>query len=482
MAATKAEKFVTLLGDKLKQLPNLELTQDELQDKLETAIATLPNGALKGTLQRNIGVYTKLLGRLLELTLSRRTGDRLLCEADYDVLLSQQNTSKLVELLCAPPDIFFEFMTPLSLPKNDPKKTVYVIAQYCNAAAQELASNGFTSVYPSKQSPGNVFALYANKIVDGVRSWMDNVLETKANVDDCDARRLQSLLKSFLDNVAVSQLISPGGLDLSSSFYLPNPVATDVVSDSSKSIAHLYATYLVLVVFYPTQKLQESKPSDDSDEEDDSPAQRLDATGIAQQTVGELLMASEQYSGASWLADVLLFAAYLPHPVQSHKDALLAQYNRVVVQLLRRLSFTNNMSCIDFVNGVLCVRQAKEALRRTRQTNSRELTSVLARLSSMAIPFKLIDWMKLTSLGDQSHLADEVSKVLSNTTGTCSVFLTWSEKDLAALASKIETEFLVSTSAQENQAVISDQDHATEDNEAPVEDQPLFFVDNVGSN
>ncbi|RHY59491.1 hypothetical protein DYB34_001152, partial [Aphanomyces astaci] len=188
--------------------------------------------------------------------------------------------------------------------------------------------------------------------------------------------------------------------DPSFSFYLPNEVTTSVSQTYTSALATLYATYLVLVVHYPSRTPPpDAVDSDDDDLHETIHPVKADPLSVASQSVAELLVTAERFA-SPWLVDVLLAAAQLPQPtVPSNEVALLAQFNRVVVKALHQLSFQPNMSAVEFVRGVLFVRQAKALLRRTRQANAPQLTSVTTRLTSLAIPFKLTDWMTLVALG-----------------------------------------------------------------------------------
>ncbi|RHY93536.1 hypothetical protein DYB37_000934 [Aphanomyces astaci] len=413
MASKQADKFVTLLSDKLKQLTSIALTQEELNDKLGTAIATLPNGSLKATLQRNLDVYSKRLGRLIEASLSAHrpasVSEKLLCEADYDILLSQNHTSKLVEHLSVPPSVFANFVTADTSTDDDPVKIVDAIVQLVSAATQELATNGFTSVYSTKQSPHAAIALYADKVSAHVRSWMEAAHTHNDSFDVLNSRQLQRALAELLKVVEFAQLQdlyqAPSSTvrDQSFSFYLPNEVTTSISQTCTSALATLYATYLVLVVHYPSRTpppdAVDSYDDDDDDLHETIHPVKADPLSVASQSVAELLVTAERFA-SSWLVDVLLAAAQLPQPtVPSNEVALIAQFNRVVVKALHQLSFQPNMSAVEFVRGVLFVRQAKALLRRTRQANAPQLTSVITRLTSLAIPFKLTDWMTLVAQG-----------------------------------------------------------------------------------
>ncbi|RHY35164.1 hypothetical protein DYB32_000335 [Aphanomyces invadans] len=409
MATKQADKFLTLLSEKLKQLTDIALTQDELNDKLGTAIATLPNGALKATLQRNLDVYSKRLGRLLEASLQHRTkatSEKLLCEADYDILLSQNNTTKLVEQLSVPPSVFANFVAEGPASSDDPIKIVDAVVQLANTATQELATNGFTSVYPAKQDPHAAIAFYASNISTLVRSWMGAV-RTNESFDVFKSRQLQLALSELLKVIEFCQLqdvygdFGASASDTSFSFYLPNDATSSTSPHVTSALAHLYASYVVLTVFYPSRTpLPAADHSDDDDLFEDIPPVKSDPVSVASQCVVELLVTSDRFD-SSWLVDVLLAANQLPRPTIAAGDSntLLMQFNRVVLKALRRLTFQPNMSPVEFVRGVLFVRQAKALLRRTRQANAPQLTSIITRLTSLAIPFKLIDWMTLVARG-----------------------------------------------------------------------------------
>jgi hypothetical protein len=404
MASAKAEKFVQLLGSKLKDTSDILLEEDELREKLDSAVASLPSGALKEALQSDLLHYVQRLQWLLKQSSSESRTQKhseaknhtiFFCEEDYNSLLSSNNTTKLIEMPNGPPELFLQHQIEKdSNPKNDPIKVVKIVASLCSTLSQELATNGFISGSPCQQLPQNVIAVYIKKIVSFVKSWME-LVKDKPSFHDFHCQRLQMVLSNlikFLDFVGKLKQYTND----SPAFYTPPAIERCAIS-FEEAFAELNAYYIVLIIFYTTK--EETLNYKDCDSESDDETGIRSSSSFVDSNVGAVLARACGFD-TFWLVDLLIFASRLPRPAETNGESNSSKYSRLVFKALRQMSFQPSMNCQEFLRSVICLRAAKICLRSIRQANAKELSLVISQLFSMPIPSAMMNWLKLTSLGE----------------------------------------------------------------------------------
>ncbi|OQR96569.1 hypothetical protein ACHHYP_15127 [Achlya hypogyna] len=463
MSTSKAEKFVRLLSAKLNELPQAP-AQDELRAQLETAVASLPNSALKGLLQRDLDHYAALLQQNVVASATAPTSDRCLAEQEYDLLLQATHAAKLVELPVTPAEFFctHSVPSPVDAAAATPSELVDAVAQYTTALAHELATNGLVSALPSQQEPGHAVALYVGKILPYVQAWL------AAGGDGTG--RLHALLLDTLQLVQFHRPLPPQAAPDLIAFYTPS-ATTEVAARSAEAaaIAELYACALVLALFFPPPA--DASAAADADSDSDSDADDVTVAAPTPDAIASQLLADARAEAPAWLVDVALLALSLPRPAgTASKDHA---FTRVVLQALRAMRFEVGMGRQAFLKHIACLRLAKEYLKAARLGHSKELTALTTQLTSMPVPFKLLDWLRVVALSAVSTpLRTAVSAVLAVDSPMAGTFLnsTWTDATLHELTELVQEQFASADTA----AILDESAPAAEP------EQPLFFVDNTG--
>ncbi|KDO22882.1 hypothetical protein SPRG_12019 [Saprolegnia parasitica CBS 223.65] len=473
MSTTKAEKFVRLLSAKLNELPHLPFSQAELREKLETAVASLPSSGLKGLLQRDMEHYVALFQQTVTATAAAPASDRCLAEQEYDLLLQATHATKLVEMPVTPAEVFFNYSVPTTLDAStaSPTELVDAVEQICTALAHELATNGLVSALPSLQEPGHAVALYVAKLLPLLHAYLERMATRTTGFEASD--RLQSLLLDTLRLVGFHRPLPTPSTPSVVAFYTPAPT-TEASSSATEThaLAQLYAVTLILVLFFPAPSA--AVDSDDSDDDDDSTPAPTTTTPEA--FVSDVL-AVAYLEAKGWLVDVVLMALSLPRPASAvaAKDAPLT---RLVLQALRTMSFDVGMGRQVFLTHVACLRKARAYLKTARLGQCHELSSLITQLTSLPVPFKLLDWLQLVALSALSDaLRAQVQAVLA-TEKPISVDLLstkWTDDDILELLEKVQSQSSV-VEASADDAVDA------ETLAAPDADMPLFYVDSTGAN
>ncbi|OQS06960.1 hypothetical protein THRCLA_01021 [Thraustotheca clavata] len=474
---SKADKFVRLLSTKLQELPNVPSTASELQEKLENAVAALPNSSLKGLLQRDLAHYAELLAQLVKTKPTANVDDRFLSEQEYDTLLQATHATRLVQMPNTPADVFLKYNVPSSVSMTTPKAVVNGIEQLCAALTHELVTNGIVSALPSLQEPGHAVALYVNEMLPLLHAWMDGATNKKNGLEY--ANHLQKMLLDLLQLIQFHRPLGHVQTKKIVSFYLP-PATTETSAEASESaaLAQLYACTAALILFYPASSVVPGNPtqtsnSDDSDSDEDDVPFVMNSDGFVSQ-----VLAVSRKENPTWLVDVVLMASSLPRPSETSTDG---PFSRLVIQALRSITFDTGMGRHAFLRNIACIRFAKVYLKSVRLGNSRELSAITTQLSGMAIPFKFMEWLRLTTLSSLPESLQKIlRKVLDAEKPVASTFLSvsWKDEDIVALSEMVQSQSL----QQDKTAILDDTSAPAEENTSVDAEVPLFFIDNTGGN
>ncbi|EQC27113.1 hypothetical protein SDRG_15121 [Saprolegnia diclina VS20] len=475
MSTTKAEKFVRLLSAKLNELPHLPFSQAELREKLETAVASLPNSGLKGLLQRDMEHYVALFQQTVTATAAAPASDRCLAEQEYDLLLQATHATKLVEMPVTPAEVFFNYSVPTTLDAStaSPTELVDAVAQICTTLAHELATNGLASALPSLQEPGHAVALYVAKLLPLLHAYLERMAShTVFEASD----RLQSVLLDTLRLVGFHRPLPTPSTPSIISFYTPAPTTeTSASAAETHALAQLYAVTLTLVLFFPAPTNTSAAVDSDDDSDDD---ERTVTTSTTPDAFVCDLLAVAYLEAKGWLIDVVLMALSLPRPASAvvAKDAPLT---RLVLQALRTMTFDVGMGRQVLLTHVACLRKARVYLKAARLGQCHELSSLITQLTSLPVPFKLLDWLRLVALSGLSDaLRTQVEAVLAAEKPLCVDLLSpkWTDDDILELLEKVQSQSSVVESGADADAVDA------ETLAAPDADVPLFYVDSTGAN